>query len=264
MPSLENGLVVRHQQVGRELFEMELIAPSITAECQPGQFIQVQVGMEYNPLLRRPLSLYDVDPNLGSITFLYRVVGKGTAALTRVRAKDTLSVMGPLGRGFSMPAQGKRVLLIGGGVGIAPLVFLARILLERKCQVRVLHGTQTRSQLAAFDKLRQLGAKFMPATLDGSAGFKGTVIDLLLKKIDPGAIDHIYTCGPEAMMARVAEYAVKNKIPGEVSLEEHMACGVGACLGCARKLKANDDYYTRICKDGPVFPLDKVDFIIEG
>ncbi len=263
MPSLENGFVVRHHQVGRDLYEMELIAPSIATECQPGQFIQVQVGMDYNPLLRRPLSLYDVDNNLGSITFLYRVVGRGTNILSRVRAKDTVSVMGPLGRGFSMPERESRVLLVGGGVGIAPLVYLARRQLEARCQVRVLHGTQTRGQLAAFDKLRQLGAKFMPATLDGSAGFKGTVIDLLFKKVDPGAIDFIYTCGPEPMMARVTDFASQYKIPGEVSLEEHMACGIGACLGCARKLKASDEHYSKICKDGPVFPMEMVEFILD-
>lgn len=260
MPSMEKGLVVRHLQVGQDLFEMELITPGIVSECQPGQFIHVQVGQENYPILRRPLSLYDVDRHLGSIVFLYKVVGEGTRLLSKVRPKDSLNVMGPLGRGFSLPKQECNVLLVGGGVGIAPLVYLARVLIERRCRVRVLHGTQTREQLAAFEKLRQIGVQFMPATVDGSAGFKGLVTELLFKKVDPAWIDYIYTCGPEPMMARTAAYARQYGIAGQASLEEHMACGVGACLGCARQLKADDPGYAKICKDGPVFDLDKLDW----
>lgn len=260
MPSMEKGLVVRHLQVGQDLFEMELITPRVVPECKPGQFVHVQVGQESFPILRRPLSLYDVDRHLGSVVFLYKVVGEGTRLLSKVRTKDSLNVMGPLGRGFTLPKEESNVLLVGGGVGIAPLVYLARVLVERRCQVRVLHGTQTREQLAAFLKLRQLGVQFMPATVDGSAGYKGLVTELLFKKIDPAWVDCIYTCGPEPMMARTADYARQYGIVGQASLEEHMACGVGACLGCARKLKTDDYGYAKICKDGPVFDLDELDW----
>ncbi|HWP96161.1 MAG TPA: dihydroorotate dehydrogenase electron transfer subunit [Syntrophomonadaceae bacterium] len=258
MPSLENGLVVRNVQLSRDLYEMEFIAPNMAGECQPGQFVHVKVGSEDSPLLRRPLSLYDVDHHLGSVILLYKVVGKGTALLSQLQAKNYVDVMGPLGRGFTLPNEKRNVLLVGGGVGIAPLVYLARELKERECNVKVVHGTQTRADLVAGERLGKIGVDFLPATMDGSAGCKGLVTDLLNKKVDPGWVDILYTCGPELMMAAVAEYARRHQIRGQVSLEEKMACGVGACLGCARQAKSNDAHYVKVCKEGPVFDLNDV------
>lgn len=259
MPLLEKGLIISNKQTGTNLWEMEFIAPGIAAECQPGQFVHVRSEVNQEPLLRRPLSLYDVDKNLGSITLLYKVVGRGTEILTRFENKEYLDVMGPLGQGFTLPEANKRVLLLGGGVGIAPLVFLCRKLCENGNEVTVLYGTGNRKELSGIERLRSMVKSFMPATLDGSAGYKGLVTDLLMDKINPADIDCIYTCGPEPMMAAVARYAAQYGIKGEVSLEEYMACGVGACLGCARKLKSSDDHYVKVCKDGPVFPMDAVE-----
>lgn len=261
MPFVEQGLVVRHNQVSRDMWELEFIAPAIAPEALPGQFVHIRSTLGSNPLLRRPLSLYDVDKKLGSITLLYKVVGTGTNLLTRIKTKEYVDVMGPLGQGFSLPPKGKRVVLVGGGVGIAPLVYLARVLIAQCYQVKVLHGVESRRQLVALDKMRQIGVDFMPSTMDGSAGFKGLVTELLQKKINPSEIDYIYTCGPEIMMAAVADYARERGISGEVSLEEYMACGVGACLGCARKLRPDDESYVKICKDGPVFPMANVELL---
>jgi len=261
VPFVEQGLVVRHNQVSRDMWELEFIAPAIAPEALPGQFVHIRSALGINPLLRRPLSLYDVDKKLGSITLLYKIVGTGTNLLTRIKTKEYVDVMGPLGKGFSLPPKGKRVVLIGGGVGIAPLVYLARVLSDRGYQVKVLHGVESRRQLVAFDKMRQIGVDFMPSTMDGSAGFKGLVTELLQKKINPSEVDYIYTCGPEIMMAAVADYARERAIEGELSMEEYMACGVGACLGCARKLKTDDESYVKICKDGPVFPLGAVELL---
>jgi len=259
MPCMEKGYVIEHKQVGDDLYEVEFIAPGISSECKPGQFVHIRASINNEPLLRRPFSLYDVDKRLGSITILYKVVGRGTSLLTKIKTKDDIDVMGPLGRGFSLPGSFKNILLVGGGVGIAPLVYLARVLINNKYNVKVLHGTENRRQLVAFEKLRKIGAEFMPSTNDGSCGFKGFVTEFLLKKIDVTQVDYIYTCGPEPMMAAVAAFARENRIPGEVSLEEYMACGVGACLGCARKLKAEDEYYQKVCKDGPVFSINEVE-----
>ncbi len=259
MPFLENGLVIGHNRVGQDIYELEFITPKIASKCQPGQFVHIRPSTDYYPLLRRPLSLYDVDKRIGSITLLYKVVGKGTHLLSRVRTKDYIDVMGPLGKSFTLPGSHKNTLLIGGGVGIAPLVYLARVLKEEeKCNVKVLHGSETQKQLVILDKLRQIGVEFMPATVDGSAGFRGLVTELLYKKINPADIDFMYACGPEPMLEAVAAFAHKHGIPGEVSLEEHMACGVGACLGCARRLNAEDEDYAKVCKDGPVFSFDEV------
>lgn len=259
MSTLEQGLVIRHNQVCRDMYEMELIVPGIAPACKPGQFVHLRSGNYNQPLLRRPLSLYDVDKKLGSITLLYKVVGVGTELLSHIRTKEYVDVMGPLGRPFSYQHSPKNALLIGGGVGIAPLVYLARTLKEQGCSCRVLYGTESRRQLVAFEKFRQIGVEFMPATMDGSAGYRGLVTELLDKKVTPAGIDYIYTCGPEAMMAQVADYATRHGLAGEVSLEEYMACGVGACLGCARKLKDRDQNYVKVCKDGPVFAINEVE-----
>ncbi|QGT99666.1 Dihydroorotate dehydrogenase (NAD(+)), electron transfer subunit [Candidatus Syntrophocurvum alkaliphilum] len=259
MPSLANGLVVGHRKLSKDMYELEFIAPEIANECKPGQYINLKVGNELDPLLRRPLSLYDVDKRLGSITLLYKVVGKGTQILTRTKVKEYVDVMGPLGRGFKILEEKSNALLIGGGVGIAPLVYLARVLKDNNCNVQVLHGTDTKNNLVDFNKLEEIGVEYILATDDGSFGFKGFVTDFLKEKINPKEIDYIYCCGPEPMMAEVAKYALVNNIDGEVSLEEHMACGVGACLGCARKLKSKDELYVKVCKDGPVFNINEVE-----
>ena len=259
MPLLEQGLVLRHIQLHIDIFELEIMAPSISCEGQPGQFIHIKTGINHDPLLRRPLSIYDLDKEKGSITLLYKVVGRGTSLLSRLRLKDSVDLMGPLGKGFSISEKTENNLLVGGGIGVAPLIYLARVLKEKNKNVRLLHGAEDHCQLLAAEKIEKMGVDYLIATADGSAGFKGLVTELMYMKVKPSKIDYIYTCGPEAMMAAVQAFAKKHGIPGEVSLEEYMACGVGACLGCARKLKAEDDNYVKVCKDGPVFNMDELE-----
>jgi len=260
MSRLEKAMVLNNRQVGPELFVMEVSASVVAGKCQPGQFLHIKPGGTDDPLLRRPLSIYDVVAGSGRISLLYRVVGKGTGLLTGIKVNDYIDVMGPLGRGFTLPDQPENILLVGGGVGIAPLLFLGRVLRARQCQVTVLCGTGTAAQLVAGDRFQRLGIAWVPATMDGSEGFKGLVTDILDNSMEtPANFDRVYTCGPEPMMAVVAGWAQARNIWGEVSLEEHMACGVGACLGCARKLKNNDNGYVKVCKDGPVFNISEVE-----
>lgn len=259
MSALEQALVVSHQQVARDLFELEFIAPVVAARCEPGQFLQVKTCAQQDPLLRRPISLYNVDKQKGSITLLYKVVGRGTQLLTGLRPKDTLDIMGPLGKGFTLPENPRQALLVGGGVGMAPLLYLARRLKDLNCDVQVLYGVGTSTELVASERLIKLGCDLKPATMDGSSGYQGLVTDLLKNQAAADKLEIIYTCGPEIMMAEVAAFAAQHNIWGECSLEEHMACGVGACLGCARKLKAEDAGYVKVCKDGPVFNMQAVE-----
>jgi len=261
MPSVEEGLILKNQRAGEDLYEMDIVAPRIIRESQPGQFIQVRVGESHDPLLRRPISIYDVNLDRGTLSLLYRVVGSGTRLLTGYRAGDYLDVMGPLGKGFTLPAKAERSLLIGGGVGMAPLLFLGRALRARNCQVTVLSGAGTVQQLAPVERFERLGMSCLIATNDGSAGTKGLVTDLLDNPLGP--IDRLYGCGPEPMMAAAASWAREHSIWGEVSLEEHMACGIGACLGCARRIRINDPGYVKICKDGPVFNIDAIELYKE-
>lgn len=251
--------VKSNEQAGPGLFIMELNFPELADACKPGQFVHVLVSDQADPLLRRPISLFDADKNTGIIRLLYKVAGQGTLLMTRKRPEDTIDIVGPLGRGFTLRKE-EKVMLVGGGVGIAPLVYLARTLQEQDCQVQVLHGVNTKNQLIVNSYLGDLGISVLSATLDGSAGYKGSVVGLLNEQIKPQQYQYIYTCGPDPMMAAVAEYACRFDIPGEVSLEEHMACGVGACLGCARKLRSKDVNLVKVCKDGPVFDMTAVEF----
>lgn len=257
MPAVENGLVAAHQKVGELLYEMEIIAPQIAREAQPGQFVHLRPGSTNDPLLRRPLSLYDVNQKLGSITVLYKVVGRGTALLSQVNSREHVDIMGPLGKGFTLLSARKNTLLVGGGVGTAPLIYLARVLQEKGHSVKAAYGAASANEAAVFTrKFDELGVPAWSATMDGSLGYKGTVVGLLQEQLHFAKVDMIYCCGPEKMMEAVTAFARQHSIKGEVSLEEAMACGVGACLGCAHKLKPEDNDYVKVCKDGPVFNMD--------
>ncbi|MDD2201322.1 MAG: dihydroorotate dehydrogenase electron transfer subunit [Firmicutes bacterium] len=268
---VETATIIKNDHVGVGLWEMELAAPRIVAaKPRPGQFVHVRTvpadprgNPHAHPLLRRPFSLYDVDMERSNISILYKVQGTGTSLMTKLRPRDLIDIMGPLGRSFSTPSQANgpfTALVVGGGVGIAPLVYLTRLLRQRGCKVGVLYGASTCGELAALYRLQQLGASCRCTTLDDSLGVCGVVTDLLPQAIQALHPDFIYTCGPEPMMAAVARIAQKNNIPGEASLEAHMACGVGACLGCARKLRGSDAGYAKVCVDGPVFPIDRIEF----
>lgn len=260
MATMEKALVISNKQLSHEMYEMEFKAPNMAVQCSPGQFVHIITGPGCDPLLRRPISLYDVNKDQGIISLLYKVVGRGTELMTKIKANDYVDVMGPLGRGFSIDQAPRKTLLIGGGVGMAPLVYLARELKRSQNEITVIYGCNSQSEAAAAGRLQSIGVKLLLTTMDDSGDLQGLPTPAnLAGHIQPADVDFIYTCGPEAMMAGWVEFARYNRIPGEVSLEEHMACGVGACLGCARKLKKTDVNYIKVCKDGPVFPIEQVD-----
>ncbi|NLJ61080.1 MAG: dihydroorotate dehydrogenase electron transfer subunit [Firmicutes bacterium] len=271
---LENAEIIRNDRVADGIYELECSASEIAGNGDPGQFVHMEVKPysveSVSPLLRRPFSLYGVTREQGTISILYRIRGKGTSILAQVKPGEYLSVLGPLGRGFTLPAEGSATLLVGGGMGIAPLVYLADRLVRLSCDVNVLYGAETASELVALDKLQQEGAKCHIATMDGSRGYKGLVTDLLtcISEGEPtrmstgkqACTDIVYSCGPLEMMAHVAKFAKERGIPGEVSLESYMACGVGVCLGCALRLRNGDASYAKVCSDGPVFSMAEVEF----
>lgn len=259
MTGIYKGLVVSNRQAASDMYIMEFIAPDMARECKPGQFLQVRSGATNDPLLRRPFSIYDVAAASGTISLLYRMVGKGTGLLAAVKEQAYVDVMGPLGRGFTLPDKPENIVMVGGGVGVAPLLYLGRTLRERHCQVRLLYGAENAAQLVAESQFAELGIPVLTATMDGSVGQKGLATDLLVGLDNSGPIDKIYACGPEAMMEVAANWGKARKIWGEVSLEEHMACGVGACLGCARQLQTLAKGYVKVCLDGPVFNIDEVE-----
>ncbi|NLV15831.1 MAG: dihydroorotate dehydrogenase electron transfer subunit [Syntrophomonadaceae bacterium] len=261
MSSVEKALVIRHREVVPDYYELEFIAPEIALEVLPGQFVNIRISDSLDPLLRRPFSVYDVDKKLGSITVFYKVVGKGTKLLSQMPIQKPLDVMGPLGRSFSIPTEADQVFLVGGGVGIAPLVYLSRVLSSEGIKTKVLMGASTAGFLAGKSMFEKFGVPFLVSTDDGSEGLKGRVTQLLAEQLLIDKCDYIFACGPESMLETVTELAMEQNIKGEISLEGHMACGVGACLGCAHLVKTGEGQrYAKICSEGPVFKIGEVLF----
>jgi len=252
--------IVYNKIVKANYFQCAFFAPAIVRRARPGQFVDIRVNDTLEPLLRRPLSIHRVDGK--RVEVIYEVVGKGTEILSKKKTGDTLDVIGPLGSGFTF---NERAILVAGGMGVAPLIFLAEKLAEVKSQKskvksQVLIGAKTKSKILCEKEFKQLGYKIKISTDDGSRGFKGKVADLLKRILLKNSRtcepkNSIYACGPRPMLKEISALSKKYNIPAQISLEEHMACGIGACLGCVVKAK---DGYRRVCKEGPVFNADEI------
>ena len=242
-------------QLAEGIFSMWLGAGEMAKAAVPGQFIAVYPN-DSARLLPRPISICETDPEKELLRIVYRVAGEGTKELSSCRAGDTLSIMGPLGNGF--PLKDKKALLIGGGLGIPPMLELAKAL---SCEKTAVLGYRDSQTFLAEEIGKYAGLAV--ATEDGSVGTKGTVLDAI--KAQGLKADIIYACGPTPMLRALKEYAAKEGIECWISLEERMACGVGACLGCVCHSKDVDEHSNvrnkRVCKDGPVFLADEVELL---
>lgn len=218
---------------------------------QAGQFAQLRVDGSANAFLRRPISIHYVDTKANEVWFLVQIVGEGTCRLASLKAGDRLNALLPLGRGFTMPQRNDaRYLLIGGGVGIAPLLMLGRQLLDTGCQPTFLLGARSKADLVQTEHFRSLGRLFV-TTEDGSEGCKGFVTQHPL--LQDEKFDMLSVCGPKPMMVAVARYAKTAGIACEVSLENRMACGLGACLCC---VEDTQEGHVCVCTEGPVFNIE--------
>ncbi len=252
---IEQALILENRVLAPDVYHMVVKSPRISATCSPGQFVMVKVtSATTDPLLRRPLSIAGADLKQERLTLIYRVVGRGTERMEALQPGASIDVMGPLGRGFDLSAE--HLLLVGGGMGLAPLLYVA----DKCCPlpVEVLAGGRTENEMFWIDLFRSRCEKLHITTDDGSLGFGGTCADHLPQLLRSGNFDGILTCGPRPMMKRVVEIAVQAGVPTQVSLEEHMACGLGACLSCT--CAAADGGTRQVCKDGPVFWAEEVDW----
>lgn len=245
---------------------MVLEAPELANICKPGQFVHVLCGTSYDPLLRRPISIHDADPDTGQVVLLYEIRGRGTALLGERAAGDLVDLLGPLGNGFTMPSDSDQpVLLVGGGIGAAPIYFLNRMLAETiGCdKITAILGARTSDMLLCSDDFSRAGSAVCIATDDGTLGCKGFVTTLINEHIaslaEGSPMPLIYACGPTPMLKAVAQIANVHHISCQVSLEAKMACGVGACMSCVVKVHDGDSQkYVRVCKEGPVFNAEEV------
>jgi len=278
--------LVYNKKVKGNYLHCVLKAPKISPGASPGQFVNIKLNNTFEPLLRRPFSIHRVSSS--NIEILYEAVGPGTAILKEKKPQEYLDVIGSLGNGFDWQSRGHQSpVLVAGGMGVAPLFFLAERITSHKvtrsvrseaqpprrgqgrCEAKrsllegdkviVLIGARTKGQILCEKEFKRLGCDVKIATDDGSRGSQGTVTDLLKHLLstmnyEPSTI-YIYACGPRPMLKEVAAISKRNNIPSQVSLEEHMACGIGACLGCVVNTTAG---YKRVCKDGPVFDAQEI------
>ena len=246
---IEDLEVIENKRLNNDFFVLELTGNNKIPAFKPGQFAQVRVDGSPSTFLRRPISIHDVDYGRNTLNLLIQVAGKGTETLSKLRIGDNLNLIYPLGNSFSLPFENEKVLIAGGGCGVAPLLFLGKYLKSNGYVPDIILGFRNRERIIEYDEYLKTGNVFI-TTEDGSEGEKGFVTDHSAFKAN--SYDRIYCCGPDSMMRAIAGYCKKNNTACEVSLENLMACGIGACLCCVvDTIKGN----LCTCTDGPVFNI---------
>jgi 2-polyprenylphenol hydroxylase and related flavodoxin oxidoreductases len=247
---IEDLKVIENKRLNKDFFIIELEGNTKIPDLKPGQFIQVRVDGSPETFLRRPISVHDVDYIKNTLKILIQIAGKGTETLSKIESGDTLNIIYPLGNSFSLPTNGNKILLVGGGCGIAPLLFLGRYLKSNGFVPDILLGFRNKDRIIEFEEYLQIGNVFI-TTEDGSMGEKGYVTTHSI--FATNEYDKIYCCGPDRMMKAIADYCKKKEIVCEVSLENLMACGIGACLCCVVDTVRGN---LCTCIDGPVFNVN--------
>lgn len=250
----EQMTIVRHEQLAKQIYELTLSGSLVQTMNEPGQFVHVKVA-EYAPLLRRPLSLCDINKEAGECTMIYRAEGAGTTLLAKKRPGETVDVLGPLGNGFPVAAAkaGQRALLVGGGIGVPPLYELAKQFVNSGVSVTTVLGFQTKEVVFYEQKFLTYGETYV-ATVDGSYGTKGFVTDVINERAL--SFDVLYACGPKPMLKALEQQFPQKEV--YLSLEERMGCGVGACFACVCHVPNSETAYKKVCSDGPVFKAGEV------
>lgn len=258
----QKATVLWNREVGPACFRIGLSCPQGYGSAVPGQFVMVRRASGLWPLLRRPFSIFG---RIGSmdhpegIELLYKVLGPGTGRMADMVPGQTIDLLGPLGRGFNTPEAVRNVYLAAGGMGVAPIRFLAVQLKEKKldADIRLFLGGRSQDELLCRDDFQALAIPVTATTDDGSAGRQCLITDPLREAVAEHKPDILFACGPQGMLQCVADIARQHKVACQISLETMMACGMGACLGCAVP-KTGDEGYHHVCVDGPVFEAGQV------
>lgn len=251
--------ITANEEVASQIFLLTVAAPLIAHTAAPGQFCMIAAmphGQTTDPLLKRPLSIHRVQNDL--VSFLYRKIGHGTTLLSQKKAGESLEIIGPLGHGFDLTSANP--VLVGGGMGMAPMLFAAEEMYARKKKAVVVLGARNAAELpkCILESFQRASHELHLMTEDGSLGEKGLVTAVFPRIIEQKQINSVLACGPWPMLKAVNVLAQESGVFCQVSLEAHMACGIGACLGCA--VKAKKDGYLHVCKDGPVVDSTLVDW----
>jgi dihydroorotate dehydrogenase electron transfer subunit len=255
----ETATIAWNRRVDTHYCRMGFSCRTHYKDSRPGQFVTLRLPDETSPLLRRPFSIHRLirqDGAVSGIEILYKIVGTFTEKLSRTPVGATVDLLGPLGRGFSIDPSRKKIMLIAGGIGVAPLLFLADAISEAgmdMAELEICIGGRTSDDILCRDDFMSHGINVHITTEDGSQGEKGLVLLPAARLLKTAPAEMIYACGPMPLLKTVAAMARLHNIPCEISIETIMACGLAACLGCAVKTSDSSDGYRHVCKDGPVF-----------
>ena len=257
--SQHDAIVVENRQVSKACWRMALDPEANYQSAVPGQFVMFQIGSPQTALLRRPFSIFGLRETHGrhqGIELLYKVVGRVTDQMRQLVPGNRVNLLGPLGRGFRVQSGHTRLYFVAGGIGVAPIRFLIRSLIAQEwglAECRIFLGGRSRDELLCRDEFERLCLALSLTTDDGSAGRQCVITDPLADAMQSDPPQGVYACGPPAMLQCVAGLAETFGVPCQVSMETHMACGIGACLGCALHPSRVDAPYLHVCKEGPVF-----------
>lgn len=249
----EKYQIINKYSLAKDIYSFEIACPEVVNVAQPGQFVHI---LPPGFTLRRPISICEIDREKGTLWIVFVVKGKGTEALSKLNEGDIIDMLAPLGHGFTVNIFFKRVVLVGGGIGTPPMLSLAQIYGKK---ASVISGFRNAQSVILQEDFKIAGAQTILCTDDGSMGRKCFVTEPLKELLEKGGIDAVYACGPSAMLKGVAEITAENDVYCEVSLEERMGCGIGACLVCACKTqKDGEEHFAHVCKNGPVFNAKEV------
>ena len=256
MPKQILAELVKKEKLLDGLYRFSVIANDIVKIAKPGQFIEIRINENLDPFLRRPISIYNLDKEKGMLEFIFQVKGKGTELLSKRKEGDYIDIIGPLGNGNFKFEQYKNLAIIGGGIGIFPLYELAKEAKENNKNVYTYLGFRNVDLVTLENEFENISNQLTVTTDDGSYKNSGFAINYLEQDLEKNKIDCIYACGPLPMLRAVKKLAEEENIMCQISLEEKMGCGLGACLGCAVKTSASsieNPEYIHVCKAGPVF-----------
>ena len=256
MPVQIKSKLVKKEQLKNDIFKFSLKAPEITNIAKAGQFIEIRVSDQVYPFLRRPISIYNMDKETGILEFIFQVKGEGTQILSKKELEEEIDIIGPLGNGTFKFDKYENIAVIGGGIGVFPLYELSKEAKMQNKNVNIYLGFRSKNFVLLEEEFKNVSNKLLVCTDDGSYGKNGFAINFLKDDIEKEKIDCIYACGPLPMLKAVQKLALEKNIPCQISLEERMGCGLGACLGCAVKTAdspSDKPEYVHVCKAGPVF-----------
>jgi dihydroorotate dehydrogenase electron transfer subunit len=265
--------ILSNRNISGKYYEIELCCPELTVEVKPGQFFMLRVRDGYDPYLRRPFSVYRMGHRKGTpvASLLYKVVGYGTRMMSEIERGEKVDLMGPLGNGFGIPSRMKTALLVAGGIGLPPVLFLAEAMRRRlkgKREIIFFYGGQSKADIVGLDRIQKSSTEAKICTEDGSLGSRMLVTGPLEEYLQSGERTKaeresamIFACGPKGMLKAVSSIAKRYDVSCQLSLESYMACGFGACLGCVVRVRSKERdgiAHERVCKEGPIFDAERI------